>query len=672
MDLKPKENLIERNGRPHFYNGYVLGYHTPCLRYQVKFKTDKCQYLSSIDEFLKSQVEPSKDAYPSSEKSDEGRMLWKWIGPILKKAGHPVFESAHYLSLPSSSNKEALIIQPCFDPAATLLAVDFVIDLINKHNKNLPTMGITPSHWDEKFKKLIQKLSKTGLQGFNSIHFLSAAHDLGIPWMQLGGNLIQLGIGNKARWINSSLTDRTPVISTKIARNKSAAAELLKKAGLPVPPHFFAADPEAAVNHAKSLGYPVVVKPANLDGGVGVKANLNEEDAVRKAFREARKASSQILIEKHVPGRDYRLQIVNGKVQGILERIPGGVIGNGSATIIDLLIQQNNLRKSAQDDRRYLHPILKDDESSAQLSMQGLNWESIPQAGYFVRLRGAANVASGGIPVEVSIDLAHPDNLALAIRAVRILKLDIAGVDLLIPDIQNSWLESGAHICEVNAQPQMFTTMHKPMLEALFANDASRIPIIIHLSASPTDNDLSMRIHRQLNQQGLITGLVHGETLWLGQDCISHGVKSAFSGARMLTYDQAVEAIVICCKDTSLLEQGWPLDYCDLLIIESLQSASEKVKFTPSTVDWINAAAGLDIKVLMAPEHNRTEVINALKPWKKQPQTILSDFSDHKKVEHTINKLLSAINKTSNSSSKNKTYSRTKPSQAVDHSSSKI
>ena len=42
---------------------------------------------------------------------------------------------------------------------------------------------------------------------------------------------------------------------------------MLRQASLPTPDHWAAPDEDSAVSAAESLGYPVVVKAADLDGG---------------------------------------------------------------------------------------------------------------------------------------------------------------------------------------------------------------------------------------------------------------------------------------------------------------------------------------------------------------------------------------------------------------------
>ena len=186
---------------------------------------------------------------------------------------------------------------------------------------------------------------------------------------------------------------------------------MLRLVGLPVPPHYFARSEDEAVQCAERLGYPVVVKPADLDGGKGVKANLRNPPSVRKAFALAASLSRQVLVEKHVAGRDYRIQVVNGVVHGVLERVPGGVTGNGIDNVQLLLDKQNHERSIALDDRRFLHQMELDEEAEEELSAQGMTRDSVPVSGQFVRLRGASNVASGGVPVPVPVEKVHPDNL---------------------------------------------------------------------------------------------------------------------------------------------------------------------------------------------------------------------------------------------------------------------
>lgn len=630
-----KDAIIELIDNPVYFSGYVFGFTMPCLRYQIKSSITKFQSNKNIDDFFfKKLLINSKEYKPNS---DVFNAFQVWIGPILRNAGHPVFDETKSINL---SPENAVIFQPCFNQDATLLAVNFILKLISDSDK-YQRLDMDNALYDDLFSNLIKKLEAVALKGFNSIHFIKAAHDLDIPWTQVTGGIIQLGIGSKLRLINSSFTDQTSLIGTKVAREKSIAAQFLDKAGLPVPRHFFAKDQKDVIKVAKFLGYPIVIKPSSLDGGLGVKANIHNEHDACKAFDEARKFSDKILVQKHVLGRDYRLQIVNNECHGIFERIPGGVIGDGLSTIIDLINKQNIERTTAQDDRRFLHQIKIDDESLSQLFIQDLNLESIPELGCYVRLRGAANVSSGGIPVQLSIEDAHEDNILLAIRASRILKLDVSGVDLIIGDISKSWLEIGAHIIEVNAQPQMFTTMHKPMITKLFANSGSRIPVIVHLTKSNSnENNLSMKIHHALNQRGLRAGLVHDSNLWIEANCIRRDVPDTLTGARMLLCDSAVDVIVICSSDTVFINNGWPTDLIDILIFEDMPQTQDcsnsQKKLNSLTVKWGNLLSMTRLNILLTSNLYTSEIFDIFNSSKSDHQEIIVDFTASKEIENAV------------------------------------
>jgi hypothetical protein len=73
---------------------------------------------------------------------------------------------------------------------------------------------------------------------------------------------------------------------------------------------------------------------------------------------------------------------------------------------------------------------------------------------------------------------AHPDNLELALKATAALRLDVAGVDLLLPDIARSYQETGGVICEVNAKPQFSSGLaHRDILQQLLPHQG-RIPVV--------------------------------------------------------------------------------------------------------------------------------------------------------------------------------------------------
>ena len=409
-------------------------------------------------------------------------------------------------------------------------------------------------------------LQKTRAAAANSQRFVRAAMGLGIPVQDLPGGLVQYGHGRRARWLESSFTDETPLLSTRLARDKRLSASLLRTAGLPVPPHQRAASLEQALRIAGQLGYPVVVKPANLDGGVGVAAGLQNAAQVTAAFHASRQHSQDTLVEKHVPGRDYRLVVFQDELVLAIERVPGGVTGDGVQSLEQLLEKLNADPRRGSGPHALLQLVTLDDEAQGLLQAAGLTAGAVPAAGQFVRLRRTANVATGGMPVSVLAQV-HPDNRLLAVRAARALRLDLAGVDLLIPDIARSWLESGAGICEVNSQPSLGEITSAPVyaqiLRALVDGNG-RIPTVVVLGAA--GGTWVADIEAALLARGVCAGCHDADGVRVnGRQVLPAGATS-YAAGRLLVLERDVAVLVLSVTDTSVLQTGLPLDRFDVLL----------------------------------------------------------------------------------------------------------
>ncbi len=97
---------------------------------------------------------------------------------------------------------------------------------------------------------------------------------------------------------------------------------MLRRNRLPVPAHRICRDETEALRAAESLGYPVVIKPADKDGGIAVRADLRTPAEVSEAFAIAEKVSKLILVEQYVTGKDYRLTVFGNTCVWAIERQP--------------------------------------------------------------------------------------------------------------------------------------------------------------------------------------------------------------------------------------------------------------------------------------------------------------------------------------------------------------
>lgn len=419
----------------------------------------------------------------------------------------------------------------------------------------------------ESFDALQHKLQPFRQKGVNNFRFLRAAHQINIPARGVLGEVYCFGTGSRARLLNSSFTDRTPIIGTQIAQNKQLTAQMLRQAGLPAATHARVESAVQAVQVARQLGYPVVVKPADQEQGRGVSANLKDDASVTAAFSVASRHSNCILVERHAHGHTYRLTVLHGRVLDAKQRVPGGVVGDGRLTVARLVALARQDPRLLRRERERGHVLLQlDDEARSLLAEEGLDQDSIPAAGRFVCLRRRANMSAGGSSLPVRQDAIHPDNRLLAERAAAVLRLDLAGIDLIMPNISRSWLETGALICEINAQPQIGAgtspRIHEEILQELLGGKA-RIPLMVVAGEVGA-----------LNRENLMTGFPQRQRVafadaggvWLAAVRIAAAQPDAFAAAQILLATPQADAAIVVMPYAELRQVGLPGDRCDLLV----------------------------------------------------------------------------------------------------------
>lgn len=432
-----------------------------------------------------------------------------------------------------------------------------------------------------------------------------------IPLVPRGNDIMQIGWGHHARLLHSSVSEQTTQIGITIAGNKKLCADILRLHGLPAANAVPCKTEAAAIATAQRMGFPVVVKPADQERGVGVFALIDDEVRLRSAFAKAQESSKNILIEKHFFGKDYRIQIYNGQAYSITYREPGSVTGNGVDTVEQLLVQVN----AARENDPMLRPIALDDDARYMLKRQGLTLRSVPDNGQLVALRSIANVDRGGISTQV-LDLAHPDNIALAARAAEVVNLDIAGIDLLIEDISRSWKEVGALICEVNARPMVNQPALGRLVDLMAPAPGYRLPsllVVAPVSAWP--------VVEALADLKLGIGVASKDGAWVDALPIQKGAGLTQNG-RALLLNRDVRLIIHCVAPDHLQEDafgGFPCDRYDQLVL-GWDAGEEAPRIVTPYVqsDLSQALPGMADGVLTLDTSGRTgqaTILAAIKTW---------------------------------------------------------
>ena len=297
------------------------------------------------------------------------------------------------------------------------------------------------------------RLAQRRAFGPSTAALVAAADERGIPWIRLNDrSLVQLGHGRYQRRIQATVTSETRHTAVEIASDKRLTNQILADLGLPVPRQRLVYDGEEAVEAAERLGYPVVVKPLDGNHGRGVSIDLRTAEPVRLAFSKAREESRTVIVETFHAGHDYRILVVDGRVVAVAERVPGHVVGDGRATVAELVERVNADPRRGVGHEKVLTRLEVDHQARRLLDEAGLALDSVPADGQVVYLRSTGNLSTGGTSIDKT-DVIHYDNRIMAERGVKAIGLDVGGVDFICPDISRSYAEVGGAIVEINAAP---------------------------------------------------------------------------------------------------------------------------------------------------------------------------------------------------------------------------
>lgn len=396
----------------------------------------------------------------------------------------------------------------------------------------------------------------------------------GIPVMRLdAASLVQLGHGSRQRRIRASVTGGTSLIGAELAGNKDAAKAVLHDAGLPVPRGQVVRDADEALRVARRLGWPVVTKPLDGNHGRGVTTGIQDEAALREGVALAARISRRVIVERELPGNDHRILVVDGKVVAVAERVPARVVGDGTSTIAALIDTVNADPRRGVGHENVLTRIAADEPMRVLLALGGLGLSSVPAPGQVVYLRGTANLSTGGTAVDRT-DTIHPDNAAIAAQAAAVIGLDVAGIDMLSPDITRSVRETGGGIVEVNAAPGL--RMHlqpsegtprdvaRPIIEAIVPRGArSRIPIFAVTGTNGKSTTARM-VARILCEAGHRVGLTSTSGVYIDGRLQVAADASGPRSARMVLRNPTVDAAVLEAARGGILREGLGFDRCDV------------------------------------------------------------------------------------------------------------
>jgi cyanophycin synthetase len=371
--------------------------------------------------------------------------------------------------------------------------------------------------------------------------------------------------------------------STAIAGDKDLTNSLLENVGIPAPRGELARSLDEAVAAAARIGYPVVLKPLDGNHGRGVCLDLGDEAAVRASFATAAGESrdGRIVVERYLSGKDYRILVIDKRVVAVAERVPAHVVGDGVLTVGELVDIANADPRRGIGHEKVLTRIPLDERTLETLARQGLALDSVPDAGQHVWLQQTGNMSTGGTSIDRTDDI-HPVNAEVARQAAMIIGLDVAGVDMIAPDIALSVRETGGGIVEVNAGPGLRMHTHpteghprrvgRAIVDMLFPNGGSaRIPIVAVTGTNGKTTTTRMIAHI-MRAAGQHVGMTTTDGVYIDETQIAAGDMAGPTSAQMVLKNPAVDFAVLETARGGIVRSGLGFDRCDVAVVTNVSS----------------------------------------------------------------------------------------------------
>eukprot|EP01030_Chromulinospumella_sphaerica_P006026 gene6026-5895_t len=445
----------------------------------------------------------------------------------------------------------------------------------------------------------LHELDENVRLGPSTVAIVDAAMARGVPIRRLtDGSLVQFGWGAKQRRIQAAEIDSTSAIAESIAQDKDLTKSLLHAAGVPVPMGRPVQSVDEGWQVALEVGLPVVVKPQDGNQGKGVSVNITNRTAFDNAYVTAERYGT-VMVEKFLPGHDYRLLVVGNKLIAAARREPPLVVGDGKHTVRQLVDLVNADPRRGSGHSTSLTKIRFDDIAIGRLREQDLEPESVPEKGRRVILRNNANLSTGGTATDVTDDV-HPDVAARVIEAAQMVGLDICGVDVVCESVMRPLEEQNGGIVEVNAAPGLRMHISPSYGKGRDVGNA----VIDQMFPDGETAHL-------LRAQGLRVGMTNTDGVYVNGRQTDSGDCSGPRSARNVLMHPDVDAAVFETARGGLLREGQAFDRCKVAVVTNMGSGDHLGLNYITTLEDLSVVKRV---IVLNVEQSGMAVLNAADP----------------------------------------------------------
>ncbi len=188
------------------------------------------------------------------------------------------------------------------------------------------------------------------------------------------------------------------------------------------------------------------------------------------------------------------------------------------------------------------------------LAKGGRTLDTVPPKDEFVALRQTANLSTGGTSIDRTDEM-HPDNITACEMAAGVVGLDIAGIDILTPDISIPFRENNSVIIEVNAGPGIRMHTHPvegeprnvaaPILDMLYPPGVpSTIPLIAVTGTNGKTTTTRLIAHLFRVSENVV-GFTTTDGTYLGNRMVIEGDMTGPFSANIILSNPTVDIAVL-------------------------------------------------------------------------------------------------------------------------------
>jgi GNAT-family acetyltransferase (TIGR03103 family) len=271
------------------------------------------------------------------------------------------------------------------------------------------------------------------------------------------GGFFRLTHGGRSIRCREALSELTSAVAMSICDDKRATRRIVEAAGVRVPAQMSQDDPGGARRVPEETRRRRGETRPRRTGPRRRRRPDHREEEMEAAVENARAHCNDVIVEEYFQGEDLRLVVIDYRVVACAIRRPARIVGDGRATVRQLIETQSRRREAATQGES---SIPMDAETERCLSAAGYSYDDVPDQGVEIAVRKTANLHTGGTIHDVTGET-HPRLIQAAIAAARAIEIPVTGIDLMV----KSPREPDYVFIEANERPGLANHEPQPTAE---------------------------------------------------------------------------------------------------------------------------------------------------------------------------------------------------------------